>query len=84
MGQSPEISRRPEEEHRQATPAAPAHDVGVRGLIRPFIDRTRNCLVAVGMLAPTAPQRRNAVKAWLLDLDRSVAAVTSDLQDAGA
>lgn len=80
--QAPGVSGRPDE--RQAVPTPLGHDIGARGFIRPIIERTRDRLVAAGMLAPTAPQRGSAVKAWLLDLDRSVAAVASDLQDAGA
>jgi hypothetical protein len=82
--QSSGIFRGPEDGPRQAAPTLPEQDTAVRGFIRPFIERTRKRLIAVGMLAPTVPQRRGAVKAWLLDFDRSVAAVTSDLQDAGA
>jgi hypothetical protein len=67
-----------------AKAAAPVPNIAVRWLVRPLMEGTRNRLQAAGILAQSTSPRSRAVMAWLQDFDRSVAAVTNDLQDAGA
>jgi hypothetical protein len=61
-----------------------APTAAVRRLVRPLMEGARNRLAAAGLLPPPPPRRNRAVMDWLQDLDTHVAAVTNDLQDAGA
>jgi hypothetical protein len=56
----------------------------VRGLVGPLLEGARNRLAAAGLLAPRPSPRGGAVMQWLQDFDSRVAAVSNDLQDAGA